>query len=166
MLEREALAWERQHLDVDGCQRALGSSEAAASGQSETVEKESKAPPLGLPARRDEFPLSAFLKTGDGSGGEGGERRRTGACLPELVREELLHRFVMGEFTTERQFSCRMRSAPKYATRGIKVHSIRPVLIFAEMRASMSLPVRGCRAVGGVSSTSAGEGAVVRPNDA
>lgn len=96
MLEREALAWERQHLE--GCQRAAGSSDAAPSGQPDKAEEESTAPPLGLALRRDEFPLSAFLsKTGDGSGGEGGEQRRTGADLPELVREELLHRFVMGE---------------------------------------------------------------------
>lgn len=92
MLEREALRWERQHLN------AVGSSGAESSGQSDHVEEEeSKVPPLGCVRRRDEFPLSAFLKTEDGSTGEDSEQRRAGADLPELVREELLHRFVMGK---------------------------------------------------------------------
>lgn len=82
---------------MDGCQRAEGGSGADSSGQPDNVKEEAKAPPLGLVARRDEFPLAAFLKTGNGSNGEGGEQLRTGADLPELVREELLHRFVMGE---------------------------------------------------------------------
>lgn len=95
MLEREALRWEREHLE--GCQRARGSSDASSRGRSDKWAEESKVPPLGFVRRRDEFPLSAFLKSGDDSGGEGGEQRRAGSDLPELVREELLHRFVLGE---------------------------------------------------------------------
>ena len=49
--------------------------------------------------RREEFPLSAFLKRGAGSEGEGGRGGRWpgGEDLPELVREELVHRFITGE---------------------------------------------------------------------
>ena len=77
----------------------VGSSDAISSDQFDEVQEESRAPPLSLAAGRDEFPLSAFLrsKTGDCSGGKGSEQRRAGTDLPELVREELLHRFVMGE---------------------------------------------------------------------
>lgn len=96
MLEREALRWERQHLD--GCRRVEGSSDASLSDQTDKAEEEAKvSPPQGQVRRRDEFPLSAFLKTGGGSGGEAGDQRLAGSDLPELVREELLHRFVMGE---------------------------------------------------------------------
>lgn len=105
MVEREALRWERQHLG--GRHGGAGSSSGAGityqfealgrsegTGQPKETGKGAKAPPLG--ARRDEFPLSAFLKAGT-SGGEGHEQRRTDSDLPELVREELLHRFVMGK---------------------------------------------------------------------
>lgn len=96
MLEREALRWEQRHLD--GCQRAVGSSDASLDYQSDEAEEQTTAPPLSLVRRRDEFPLWAFLKAGDGLEGEGGEQRPSGSDLPELVREELLHRFIMGEF--------------------------------------------------------------------
>eukprot|EP00903_Cladosiphon_okamuranus_P015538 g14344.t1 len=96
MLEREALRWEQQHLN--GCQRADGASDADSICRPDPVEacgEDPKAPPRGLVVRRDEFPLSAFLKTGGGLKGEIFGQRRTGADLPELVREELLHRFIL-----------------------------------------------------------------------
>lgn len=107
MLEREALRWEQQHLDgrdggagstsgagIAGQCEALGPS--AETGLPEERGKGAKASPDGV--RRDEFPLSAFLKkAGTGSGGEDREQRWRDSDLPELVREELLHRFVMGK---------------------------------------------------------------------
>lgn len=96
MLEREALRWERQHLDG----RYGGEGSSSGAGQPEKAGEGAKVPPLRL--RRDEFPLGAFLKTGTGSGGEGHEQRREDSDLPELVREELLHRFVMGKLQHNR----------------------------------------------------------------
>ena len=120
MLEREALRWERQHLHAQdwgsGAEnmdqsRAAGSSDDGVTGQADAIdvsdETESgsgvkvKVPSAGLGVSREEFPLPAFLKANPraGSGGEGlhDEQRRTGSNLPEMVREELLHRFVIGE---------------------------------------------------------------------
>lgn len=45
------------------------------------------------PLRPDEFPLAAFVKAG-GEDGRGGVRDPP---PPELVREELMHRFVTGK---------------------------------------------------------------------
>lgn len=87
MLERAADDWEREQLagfqgDVEG----LG---GRVDGEASGAE-----PTKGRGARGDLFPLAPFLQE-DGDGPEGGERRRR--ALPELLREELLHRFVAGE---------------------------------------------------------------------
>lgn len=105
MLEREALRWERQHLGdrYVGTESSSGAGLAdqrersgpfEGTGQPEEAREGGKVSPQGL--RRDEFPLGEFLKTGTGLGGEGHEQRKD-SDLPELVREELLHRFVMGK---------------------------------------------------------------------
>ena len=87
-MEREAAQWERQNLK----------------GESEDKER----------PRGEEFPLKAFLREGPGQQRQGAAARdgnkrlsppplpeqqleQQGEPLPELVREELLHRFVTGE---------------------------------------------------------------------
>lgn len=50
---------------------------------------------VGRLVRPEEFPLLHFLRTGVQGGGDGGGVQQ--APLPQLVREELLHRFVTGE---------------------------------------------------------------------
>lgn len=51
---------------------------------------------VGRLVRPEEFPLLHFLRTGVQGSGDAGEVQQ--APLPELVREELLHRFVTGEY--------------------------------------------------------------------
>lgn len=110
MLKREAVRWEQRYLG----RNRLGDSQARQStdhwhpgggnavfeGQAEQTGEGASAP---QGPRRDEFPLLPFLNTGCGFGskGDGSSRHeQTGPDLPELVREELLHRFVVGEGRT------------------------------------------------------------------
>lgn len=109
MVEREALRWEREHLsgcrfddEAEGCSDEtdqVGGADQSA-GSRGTVDRSEGVgdvePPSGI--RREEFPLQAFLRKGPG--GEGSEQGWAGSDLPELVREELLHRFIVGELTS------------------------------------------------------------------
>ncbi|CAM9157533.1 unnamed protein product, partial [Hapterophycus canaliculatus] len=105
MLEREAVRWEQQYL---GFRRHSGTKRTPSTNRSKESEGTAVCldqvggsgagaqSPLGV--RLEEFPLLPFLKTGRGPGSAGEEangREGTGADLPELVREELLHRFVL-----------------------------------------------------------------------
>lgn len=109
MLDREALHWEREHLSgcrfddeagscSDNTDQVEGADQSA--GTRGTVDRSEGDVGDVAPARvrREEFPLQAFLRKGPG--GEGGEEGRAGSDLPELVREELLHRFIVGELTS------------------------------------------------------------------
>ncbi|CAN0250284.1 unnamed protein product [Scytosiphon promiscuus] len=105
MLEREAVRWERQNLGLHrrGDTRSTASANRSMESDRTVVHQgrgegagEGMRAPLGV--RPEEFPLLPFLKTGRGSGSAGEEasgQGGTGADLPDLVREELLHRFVM-----------------------------------------------------------------------
>lgn len=107
MLEREAVRWEWQHLgfprlgdepSTRNTDQSRESEETAVSLDEVEGTGEGTQAPLGV--RREEFPLLPFLKTGRGSGSateETSGQGRRGADLPELVREELLHRFIIGE---------------------------------------------------------------------
>lgn len=108
MVEQEAVRWERcqsiNRRDVDaeeeeGESEEVGQPEGAGPsaelGHADGAEASSAAAPPRV--RREEFPLSAFLKGHLGSGGKVEGRNLGGADLPELVREELMHRFVTGE---------------------------------------------------------------------
>ncbi|CAM9793055.1 unnamed protein product, partial [Ectocarpus fasciculatus] len=103
MLEREARRWEREHLsgcrfddEAGSCSDKTGQVEGAdqsagTRGRVDRSEGDGDVAPSGI--RREEFPLRAFLRKGPG--GEGSEQGRAGSDLPELVREELLHRFIV-----------------------------------------------------------------------
>lgn len=71
MVEQEALRWEKKHL-VGRCDGIYASPQI----------------------RREEFPLLPFLKEGAGSVGDADGQTPP---VAELVREELLHRFVTGK---------------------------------------------------------------------
>ena len=109
MVEQEAVRWERcqsiNRRDVDdeeeeeeGESEEVGQPEGAGPSAELVHDGGAEASAVSPPrVRREEFPLSAFLKGRPGSGGEVEGRNLGGADLPELVREELMHRFVTGE---------------------------------------------------------------------
>lgn len=107
MLEREAVRWEQQHLGFprhDDAQSALNTDQSKEWKGTAVfpglVDGTAEGAQIPLSVRREEFPLLPFLKTG-GASGQGG----TGGDLPELVREELLHRFLLGESGTRNAVS-------------------------------------------------------------
>ncbi|CAM9365782.1 unnamed protein product [Ectocarpus sp. 4 AP-2014] len=103
MVEREALHWEREHLsgcrfddEAGGCSdetdQVGGADQSAGTGGTvDRSEGVGDVAPSGI--RREEFPLQAFLRKGPR--GEGSEQGWVECDLPELVREELLHRFIV-----------------------------------------------------------------------
>lgn len=93
MVQQSAEGWERENLIIDDCRDC----------RNDHVCRDEEQPSSGKQAygsssvRADLFPLKPFVqeKGVHGRGEKADTKRRP--ALPELVREELLHRFVTGE---------------------------------------------------------------------